>query len=334
MAESTLTLSLTDFRHSVAEFLYGGDGRYEDLIPAEQDRVDRCVDDGLRQFYNPTSIGDGRVHEWSFLRPTYDLTLNAAYTTGTVTIVAGVVTLASGTWPSWAASGQLMVGGIDYSVNTRDSDSQVTLDDLTVTAAAGTSYSLHQDDYDLPAGFSDFIGPLTFRQADNAWWKVKLVGEGRIRYFRQLRTYGNFSINQPWEAAIRTKAFDATVGQRSEILFWPRVVSAAVVTFMYRVRPDKLTPTNLYPYGCSDHSDTIMASMLAVAEQKEHEQRGTYWDQFQRLLQSSIALDSRSNVEQSLGYAIDNSDNMVDPFAFRHVFPNQPTYTGGGPVSP
>lgn len=62
------------------------------------------------------------------------------YNTGTVTVASGVVTLASGTFPNWAASGSVVVGSDTYTVNTRDSDTQVTLDDLTVNVGAGASY--------------------------------------------------------------------------------------------------------------------------------------------------------------------------------------------------
>lgn len=74
------------------------------------------------------------------------------YSTSTITIVDGVVTLstappyASAEFPSWAADGDLIVGGQLYSVNTRDSITQLTLDDLTVDVAAGTSYSLQKAD--------------------------------------------------------------------------------------------------------------------------------------------------------------------------------------------
>lgn len=64
------------------------------------------------------------------------------YTTGTIGIAAGVVTLSGGTWPNWAANGRLTVSGTTYTVNTRDSNTQLTLTNLSVTVTAGTSYSL------------------------------------------------------------------------------------------------------------------------------------------------------------------------------------------------
>ncbi len=65
------------------------------------------------------------------------------YTTGTIEVVDGVVTLSGGTFPSWGSAGILTIGGFAYTVDTRDSDTQLTLincDDLDI--AAGTAFSL------------------------------------------------------------------------------------------------------------------------------------------------------------------------------------------------
>jgi hypothetical protein len=101
--------------------------------------------------------GETAPHIWSFMSQVGKLTIRAPYSTGTVTIVAGVATLAGGTWPSWAAAGDLIVSGVRYSVNTRDSNSQITLNDTSVTASAGTSYELIQFYYELASDFGSLI---------------------------------------------------------------------------------------------------------------------------------------------------------------------------------
>lgn len=393
MAESGLTLGLADFRTSVSEFLFGADGDYTVLTASEAARVDRIVDAGLRQFTNPPPV-NGRVHQWSFLEILETMTLNAPYSTGTVTIVAGVVTLASGTWPSWAASGELTIDGADYPVSTRDSGTQITLEDTTLAASAGTEYAIHQDDYALPDDFASFIGPITYASADNTWNHVQLVGEGRIRTYRQQQGLSAVTFNVPCYAAVRAVVNDPAVGTRNELMFWPRVASDATVRFTYRVRPDaltggtystgtvaillgvvtltggtwpdwadggtltvggvdytvasrdsasQLTLTSLlvtiagpigyslgletYPYGGSDHSETILASIMAVAEQKEEQQRGTYWDQFQQQLASSIELDVQRNRPQYLGQNLDRSDDRAFALGDRYL-PNVVTHRG------
>ncbi len=74
-----------------------------------------------------------------------DLTIETStppFAAGTIEIVDGIVTLAGDTWPSWAANARLVVSGVSYSVNTRDSDSQLTLDDTMLDVSAGATYEL------------------------------------------------------------------------------------------------------------------------------------------------------------------------------------------------
>lgn len=79
------------------------------------------------------------------------------YSTGTVTIAAGVATLAGGTWPSWAANGTLQLNSNFYTVNTRDSNTQITLDNTGVTAVAGTNYTLFDVAQDEAVDLQDII---------------------------------------------------------------------------------------------------------------------------------------------------------------------------------
>ena len=276
MAEATLTIDLSYLRIVAAEIMYGGEGDYSVLKSHEQQRVDRTLQSGLREFYGKWN--------WSFLRPIQTLTLNAPYVTGTVTVAAGVVTLAGGTWPTWAAAGVLLVNGIDYTVNTRDSGTQLTLDDLSVTASAGTTFELHQDDYDLPDDFDYMIGSkFTFANPDNASWDINLVSEQRIRQLRQYDYVGPSSTADPVLAAVRQKNFDQTLGQRYEIMFWPRVSATATITYRMHVRPSMLTSTNKYPYGASQHSETIVAAVEAAAELATDEIAGVKAQKFMRL---------------------------------------------------
>src|SRR3990167_11290873 len=187
MAEASLTLTLTNLRDSITEFVYGGNSSYSSMTTAEKARVDSILNSGLRQFYMPPlDRASGRVHEWSFLTTTASITMVDAYSTGTLTVASGVATLVGGTFPSWAASGMLRVDGVDYSVNTRDSGTQVTLDDLTLTDSSVSTWEVHQDDYDLPDAFGHIAEtPPTYAQADNVWHEVQIVGEARIRALRQ-----------------------------------------------------------------------------------------------------------------------------------------------------
>ena len=306
MAESTLSLALADLRTAIAEMVYGGNATYATLTAAEQTRVDSVLKSGLRQFYHPPPDPSGRTHEWTFLTTTTTLSLLAAYTTGTIASTSGVVTLTGGTFPTWAASGMLRVSGIDYSINTRDSGTQVTLDDLTYTVAALATYEVHQDDYDLPDAFGFLVdSPPTYAMTDSVGYEVQVVGENRIRAMRQQSSIGG----KPSLVAVRSINKATASGTRQEIMFYPRVTEAATLTYRYRARPDALGASDTYPWGASDHSETILASCLAAAERLVEEARGIYWDDFQRQLAASIAFDSRANRPERMGYNGDNSDD-------------------------
>lgn len=80
MAESTLTLKVTDLKAAVGLFLgygQGSVGGYSDATwTARQSAVlDQMVKSGLRQFYFPAPDQSGVSYEWSFLRPSTTLTL-------------------------------------------------------------------------------------------------------------------------------------------------------------------------------------------------------------------------------------------------------------------
>lgn len=100
--------------------------------------------------------------QWVYYLNQGRIALSAPYTTGTISYDHSggasdrLVTLDSGTWPDWAWMGTLLVGNTPYEVQARLGDTQLTLtsssnpgDDL----AAGTSYTLYQDTYALPADF-------------------------------------------------------------------------------------------------------------------------------------------------------------------------------------
>lgn len=79
------------------------------------------------------------------------------YHAGTVAIASGVVTLTSGVFPSWAASGAININGTPYDVNTRNSNTQVTLTDTSVSVGSGANYTLLQTtEDDTEAVFQDF----------------------------------------------------------------------------------------------------------------------------------------------------------------------------------
>lgn len=97
---------------------------------------------------------------WRYYIQRARVNLNGLYDTGTVTYVASTrtFTLADGTFPSWAASGEIRLGLRSYKVETNPTSTTVvigTLNAPTEDIADATEYQLVQTAYPLPASFQD-----------------------------------------------------------------------------------------------------------------------------------------------------------------------------------
>jgi hypothetical protein len=307
---STLDQGLGDLQAAVGHFL-GYTSTSANWSAVKLALIDSIVQSGLRRFYWPPPLpGQMMAHEWSWIKPTATLTTAAPYSTGTVTIVDGVVTLVTGTWPSWAASGVIKVSGLTHAVDTRDSDSQLTLHNTSLDAAALTTYVLSQLDYDLPSDFGHLEGGLTF--APNLHWPpIQVAGEGLIRQYRQS---GSGDVGVPRYAAVRAKTVpDSTsVGQRFEVMFDKAPDAAYVLAYRYAILPDRLTTTNAMPYGGIAMAETLLESCLSVAEERVNDTRGVHYQAFIERLAAAISFDSR-NRPDTLGYHWDRSDDCYAP---------------------
>ena len=114
-------------------------------------------------------------YDWGYLTKRHRLEINAAYDTGTIEYdhTGGaserLVTLTSGTFPSWAASGVLYYSGIPYQVDTRESSTTLTLSSDSNPGediSSGASYILYQDHYTLP---TDFHVEHAIRNSSTIW---------------------------------------------------------------------------------------------------------------------------------------------------------------------
>lgn len=300
MAESTLSPKYSDFRADIGWRL--GYTRTPANWSSEQ----------TSQILDTLKAAQRRVytaHRWRFMEPSAELTTVEPYSTGTVTIVAGVVTLASGTFPSWAADGDLIVSNVAYSINTRDSGSQVTLDDLTVAASAGSTYELARSAYTLDDNFGGMVGPLYYVPENNRWKIIPIVGLGDILARRQssART-GTIQC-----AAIRPKAFVTATGQRYEFLPYPMADAIYRLIYKYRAIPDHLTSDN-YPLGGEIIGETLRLACLVQCEALVNDgaNLAVVKQEYMESLQRSIAMDSDLYAPDRLGYNGDPSNDSPD----------------------
>ncbi len=221
---------------------------------------------GLRQFYWPPILpGENVAHLWSWLFPTLaQLELHAAYDTGTVSITTGTVTLAAGTWPSWAAAGELWVDDAWYSVASRSSDSVIVLDNSAVTGLSGETYQLIHREYDLPDDFGNMVEPFTYRQDQSRSRPLTRVNEAMVR---SLEDYPRRA-DAPEYFAIVSEAPVTTEESRYRAIFSPSPDATIQLWYRYSVIPPMLDGTTyVYAHGGADCVDALRLSCLDQALQ-------------------------------------------------------------------
>lgn len=108
--------------------------------------------------------------DWSYFWKPYYLSLEAKYSTGTITYTHSggtyprQLTLASGTWPTNAVYYTIRISSVDYAVEDRKSDTVLTLDanrNPGANVAAGTSYVAYRSGYTLPGDYRGMCFPST-----------------------------------------------------------------------------------------------------------------------------------------------------------------------------
>lgn len=335
MAESTLSLTRNDLRKAISNML--GTGIDLSSLDADQStRIDLCVDIGCRNVYEPAiQPGDAQAHIWSFMQPRLtSFDINAPYSTGTVTIVAGVVTGSGTTFPSWAASAELSVGGASYTVASRGGDTSLTLDDTGVTAAAGSSYVLQQLDYTLPDLFGGFLGDLYLDNSDDTLGvtlqRIPYDGPGSIL---ELRKGGVADYNaQPCHYAVVAEDQTGTGGQRWLLAIWPTADTAYTVSGRYIINPYQLTSTYTYPMGGLPLAECLRESCLAAAELEFKGEAGIHTAMFQQRLRTAISFDRQvsnpGNLGQNRDYSRERRRWMRIGPRTEHVGLGATSYTG------
>ena len=333
MAESTLTLKRDDLRRAIGNMM----GKGVDLTNWDDadfsTRVDMCVDIGCRWVYEPDMLPDElQVHIWSFMQPKLmAFTLNGPYSTGTVTIAGGYV-LGSGTvFPSWAADAELVVNGVSYPVSLYGGSTLLALTDTTVTAAAGTSYTLQQVDYVLPELFGGFRGDLFLNRTSNTLGYVleRASKEELLSY--QKSGVADFA-SQPVKFAIFAGDQTGAADQRSMLTVWPLPDSGYTISGYYVINPYRLTSALPYPMGGLPLSECLREAVMGAAEIEFFGEARIHTQMFQRKLQSAVSFDRQMSNPGILGQNLDRSYErdqfMRNGPRVLHVGLGPMTYTG------
>jgi len=282
-------VSFTNLQERVGHYLFGiRTGFSSD----QQSDIGDCLNDGLRRLY--------AAHNWSFLRPLADVTTTAPYATGTVTIASGVVTLSGGTFPSWAASGVLKVSNRYYSVASRGSDTQITLDDTTVTVASAASFQLARPEIALDATFDSVSNDsdLTYYPSAESWYPpVKWRHDATIRHLEGT----NPEFDRPVFYSVRTVTFDPTIGSRKVLALYPAPDKVYTLRVPMILRPVLLDAVNLYPIGGEVLAQVMLEACLAAAEHSFEEREHVHEKRYMELIGLAIREDQERSSPTSLG---------------------------------
>jgi hypothetical protein len=301
-APAAMTVSYATLLERIGHQVFGIRSSYSVDETAD---IEDCMEDGLRDVY--------AAHDWSFFKPIKDITTTAPYTTGTVTIVSGVVTLAVGTFPSWAADGLLKVSDSYYSIASRDGDTQVTLDDTSVAVAAGTSYELGRPEIPLDAAFEAVSGDsdLTYYPDQNELYPaVRQRHDQAIRAWQQNDPY----YDRPIYYSVRTVEFVATTGSRKRLAFYPTPDAAYVLRVPMILRPTMIDSTNLYPVGGETLAQVITEACLAAAERNLDDREQVHTKRFMELLPLAIRADQEKSSPTSLGPDMPRGERRMDVY--------------------
>lgn len=297
MAANGLAITWTEIRRFVGREI----GKNRD--PTAWDSITTTdasdiIRSGLRQAYYLT---DG--YRWSFLQPTQSqLSLHTAYSTGTISVTNGVVTLSGGTFPSWAAQGDVWVDDGYYPVNTRDGNTQVTLVDTSLTGLSGETYSLKHREYDLPDDFDGLDGNhgFSYRNDQSNWRPLTKLNEAQIR---SLDSYPE-ETGPPSYYCIVPAAPTSTSDMKWRAIFYPLPDAAYTLWYRYNVIPPMLDGTSyVYPHGSVPYHEMILLSCLDKALQtlySSDEKHGAFLE----ARNSAILHDQRNARPQTHGFGV------------------------------
>ena len=288
-SSSGMVASYSNLLERVGHFLFG----LRTGFSADQTSdIEQCIEDGLKYVY--------ATHSWSFFRPLKDITTTAPYATGTVTIASGVVTLTGGTFPSWAADGLIKVSDDYYSVASRDSSTQITLDDTSVTVASAAAFELGRPEIPLDDSFEDMANDrtLSYYPGQNELYPpVQNRHDQAIRGMQQNDPY----YDRPTHYSIRTVEFDPGVGSRKVLAFYPTPDAAYVLRAPMILRPVSISSGSPYPVGGEMLSLLILEACLSAAERNFDEMGNQHSNLFAEMLILAIRDDLERSSPTRLG---------------------------------
>lgn len=329
---ASLQMNFSNLRQEVQRYLgYGRLTTMANLTEDQRGDVISVINRGFRQFYNPMPLpGESSGHDWSFLRGDGVVQTDIPITTGTVAASAGALSI-TGTGTNFSSNmiGKIITaGGQVREIATYSTTTAITVDTgFDAAVPALSSYEIVTHEYELPSDFGGLRGEVTFRD-DDGYAPLRLVNEASIM---RLRTEGNYTKDVPEYVAIIPTGTDneSQISQTFKLSVWPFPDKKYDLLFSYTVYANAMSAAGAetddlhVPIGGAYHSETILSSCLAVAEQivDEFNNPGKMQAKFIERLSASISYDRRNMLPDGFGYNGDHS-NSISPTASRRRLQN------------
>jgi hypothetical protein len=180
----------------------------------------------------------------------------------------------------------------------------------------------------LPDDYGGFEGPVTVSSTTviTQPYRIESRNEAQIRQmYSQMPTRTGPPLyvgEQP------IKGVQATQGQRFNLIVFPAADQDYTLQMSYYVLPDYLSGAFPVAYGGSAHTETILESCKAMAEQLLDDAMSVHTAKFKERMQASIGID-RKHKAAHLGYVGDKSDLRNRGFN-PHLYGQPATYNGQG----
>lgn len=265
--------------------------------------VRAIIRDGLRRFYFPT-IGEF-VYQWRWRERHHPIPVNAKFTTGTIAVSAGTITLTGGIWPSWLADGFISVDGHVLFVSARTSDTVLVTTNTALTVAALSKFEAFRYRYSLPSDFAEWLGGVIYADGTDSWPIANSTeSEIRLRY-----AIGQGQNDRTTHYAISS----APAADDLHIYFWPVPQPDAFINGVYLSVPDDNLPANLTIPGVTVqvlpiYAKAMTEAILAEAENDLGKTGGEHEARFEKELLRAIAHDKAVGGAYDFSMAIGKDD--------------------------
>jgi hypothetical protein len=169
-----------------------------------------------------------------------------------------------------------------------------------------------QEAYPLPDDFGALMGSRITYAAANLFEGPLVVSEYHYRGFKEATTAVE---GMPSHATVRVRTSQGSVSLpvRHDLLLWPAPNRAVQMQFQYVAVQDAVTAALAHPAGAAMHGETILASVLAIAEEYVVSPTTQYRQLFRERLASSISSDRHARGGGIIGRMRGTGDEAPPP---------------------